>query len=71
MFDPPFFYERKVMYGHMMVILITLEEFYVHICMVPILDLPKCLFGAKEKKLDFWPHKSGTFFLSYDFGIFW
>ncbi len=73
-FEPPFFYERKIMQGHMMMILISLDKLYVHICMVPILDWPKCLFGTKKKKKhDFWPHKGSTFFRAMwgDFDIFW
>jgi hypothetical protein len=34
---PPFFYERKVMYGHMMLILIALDELNIMSLFGPIL----------------------------------
>jgi hypothetical protein len=49
-FDPPFFYERKVMLGHLMVFLIALDELYNLSLFGPIwLDLN----GCKNKKTRF------------------
>ena len=52
-FDPPFFFERKVIYGHMMVILIALGElYYISFSYSVFLDLRTFLVQKKNTIFD-------------------